>query len=274
MSSASRRKAFGQHFLVDERIIGEIVEHAFEQVRENGARTLLEIGPGPGAITNKLLKSLGALERFHIVEMDRRFADHWTAETALNPTVNVISQDFLKVPLEDVLAPAPVVVVSNLPYSSGTAILFRLVDRAAEIPAMVLMFQREVAERLRAEPDSNDWGSLSLWVQNRWDVTKLLTVPAKAFSPPPKVVSEVVLLRPRTEMRIAGTKEEMVLFDRLLRATFAHRRKMLRSSLPKDAPYLEALRAAGIPDTARAESLGWDEWDRWFTELLKLRARG
>jgi 16S rRNA (adenine1518-N6/adenine1519-N6)-dimethyltransferase len=275
MSNTSRRKAFGQNFLIDQTVIQKIVDHAFAEVEETKSNTLLEIGPGKGAITRHLLdrSATSRIENFYIVEMDRKFADFWTDQTKDLKKVTVISQDFLKVPLEPILAHPPVTVVSNLPYSSGTAILNRMADFPIEIQSMVLMFQKEVADRLRAEPDTNDWGSLSLWVQNRWDVTKLLIVPPRAFNPPPKVTSEVVLVKPRKTPRIQGSLENLVLFDRLLRLSFQHRRKMLRSSLPKDAPYLEALKAAGIPETERVERLNWDQWNLWFEKLLNIMGK-
>jgi 16S rRNA (adenine1518-N6/adenine1519-N6)-dimethyltransferase len=152
-------------------------------------------------------------------------------------------------------------VVSNLPYSTGTAILDRLARE--EIPFMVLMFQAEVAQRLRAEPSTKAWGSLSIWLQNRWDVTRLCGVPPGAFSPPPDVDSEVVVLRRRAEPRVAVKSEEA--WEKLLKVSFAHRRKMLRGSLPP--PYKAALEKAEIDGTKRAEALGWDEWSRFLGAL-------
>ena len=202
--------------------------------------------------------------------MDRNFADYWTDATKSREIVTVISQDFMKVPLQEIFLKTPVTVVSNLPYSSGTAILNRLSDYPVEIESMVLMFQKEVAERLHAEPNSNDWGSLSLWVQNRWDVEKLFLVPPGAFNPPPKVISEVVLVKPRKTPRIDRSLENLTLFDQLLRVSFQHRRKMMRSSLPKESPFYRALGDAGIAETDRVEKLSWDEWNIWFQKILNI----
>ncbi len=131
------------------------------------------------------------------------------------------------------------------------------------------MYQAEVAQRLRAEPKSKDWGSLSIWTQNFWDVTKLLTVPPKAFNPPPKVMSEVVVFLPRKTPRIdvARTPSELDRFEKLLKVAFAHRRKMLRAGLPKDGPWLDALKAAGISETLRAEALTWEQWSSWWSQV-------
>ncbi len=277
MSGANRRKAFGQHFLIDQKIIDQIVDKTFALAKNDQAKTLIEIGPGPGAITRPLIekfKSVGSIENFFIVEMDRRFADHWRETTQdHSEEIVVVSQDFLKVDLEPLLAKTPVHVVSNLPYSSGTAILLKLCEYPERIPAMTLMFQKEVADRLRAEPDTSDWGSLSLWVQNRWDVERLCLVPARAFRPPPKVLSEVVVVTPRKTVRIAGSEQNPALWNQLLRLAFAQRRKMLRSSLPKGSPFIMAMLEAGIPETERAERLTWDQWNTWFSKLVAIKSK-
>lgn len=276
MSGANRRKAFGQHFLVDQKIIDQIIEKTFSLAKRDQAKTLIEIGPGPGAITRPLIEnftSVGSIENFFIVEMDRRFADNWREQTQDQDPIVVISQDFLKVDLEPLLAKTPVHVVSNLPYSSGTAILLKLCEYPDRIPAMTLMFQKEVADRLKAEPDTDDWGSLSLWVQNRWNVERLCHVPARAFRPPPKVLSEVVVVTPRKTARIDGSEQNHALWNQLLRLAFAHRRKMLRSSLPKGSPFITAMLEAGIPETERAERLNWDQWNTWFSKLLAIKSK-
>lgn len=271
MANRSRRKAFGQNFLVDQKIILKIVEETFLRVDQSQSITLLEVGPGRGAITEHLLnhyQKSSTLKHFHIVEMDRKFADHWTLQTKEINGVNVISQDMLKVDLPPLFEHSPVTVVSNLPYSSGTAILNQLSDFPQKIAAMVLMFQKEVADRVKALPDTSDWGSLSLWVQNRWDVTKVIAVPPRAFQPPPKVQSEVVLLTPRKSPRIENSLENLELFNQFLRISFQHRRKMIRSSLPKDSVFYKTIADAEIPETERVERLTWDQWNRWFQIIL------
>lgn len=266
MPASRRRRAFGQHFLRDEKVIDRIVVETFDQVDRHGARALLEIGPGKGAITSPLIESFSArksVERFRIVEKDRALASEWTLRTRGDERIEVIEEDFLKVDSSRYLDLSPLVVVSNLPYSAGTAILQELARFPKTIPAMVLMFQAEVAQRLRAEPGDKAWGSLSLWIQNRWDVRKLLAVPPGAFAPPPDVNSEVVVLEARAEPRIAESENDPN-WDKLIRLPFLHRRKMLRSGLPKNSIWLDALAEAGIAGDRRAEDLEWDDWGRWF----------
>lgn len=275
MPASRRRRAFGQHFLRDQKIIDRIVAETYEYADRFHARALLEIGPGKGAITTPLLEKFRErpeIERFRIVEKDRSLAADWTDRARTEARVEVIENDFLKVDPAAYLDRAPLVIVSNLPYSAGTAILQELAKAPREIPAMVLMFQAEVAHRLRAEPGDKAWGSLSLWIQNRWDVRKLLAVPPGAFAPPPDVNSEVVVLEARTEPRIPGSENDPS-WDKLIRIPFLHRRKMLRSGLPKGSIWLESLEEAGIAGDRRAEDLEWADWARWFA-VVQNRTQG
>ena len=280
MTTQGRRRAYGQHFLRDKALCDRIATSALELCRENGCQRLLEVGPGKGAITLPILEHWpelsGGMTELVLVEKDQKLAADWTAEreqrlaTIGKCPLRVESSDFLELPEERWLLPAPLGIVSNLPYSAGTAILDRLARSAESIPFMLLMFQAEVAQRIRAEPDTKAWGSLSVWIQNAWDVTRFATVPPGAFSPPPEVMSEVVVLRRRKEPRIPGTTRNKVaaeLWEKLLKTAFAHRRKMLRSGLPRTGPWLEALEAAGIAGTRRAETLDWPDWEKLFSAL-------
>ena len=282
MPASPRRRALGQHFLRDQKVIDGIVTRTFEYVEKYSARSLLEIGPGKGAITEPLLVALeGApgLKRFQIVEKDRALAAEWTERTHGVPNTEVIESDFLNVESSRFLGHEPLVVVSNLPYSAGTAILQELAKFPTEIPAMVLMFQAEVAARLRAGPREKAWGSLSLWIQNRWDVKKFMAVPPGAFAPPPDVNSEVVTLEARKTLRVpcppcpspelegkwASAWETN--WEKLIRIPFLHRRKMLRSGVPKGSIWRESLDDAGIDGTRRAEDLEWGDWEKWLTAV-------
>lgn len=270
MPASPRRKALGQHFLRDANITARIADTVAEHARATGCQALLEIGPGRGAITEPLIERLDLMPRiqkFMMVEKDARLAGDWRIKTALYPRLGIEEGDFLELDEAKWLIGKPLAVASNLPYSVGTAILDRLARRHAEIPFMVLMFQAEVAARLRAEPDSRSWGSLSIWIQNRWQVTKILHAPPGAFHPPPDVDSEVVLLTRRAQPLIAMTLEQEPHFEKLVKAGFAHRRKMLRSCLATQPEYKAALERAGIDPTLRAEALGWDDWRNWFAAL-------
>jgi 16S rRNA (adenine1518-N6/adenine1519-N6)-dimethyltransferase len=242
---------------------------------------LLEIGPGKGAITNLLIELLekdpGPIRRFTLSERDILLSNEWRERKGpAGLEFRIEEGDFLDLDEARFLPQdkSPLAVVSNLPYSAGTAILTRLARHFDQIPVMVLMFQAEVAQRLRAEPSTKAWGSLSVWIQNRWDVQKLLTAPPGAFSPPPDVQSEVVVLRRRSSPQVGweGHQAEHA-WEQLLKSCFAHRRKMLRSGLPRSGPLRNALETSGVDGTKRAESLSWEEWQRLMTALLASKSQ-
>jgi len=274
MPAQGKRRALGQHFLKDQAIAQAIAERGVLEAVESGCKSLLEIGPGGGAITYPLfeqLKGNPSIRNFRLIEKDDTLALKWLATGQVVPgpagecKFSVKPGDFLELPETDWLGDPtalPLGVVSNLPYSSGTAILNRLARHTESIPVMVLMFQAEVAKRLRAEPSTKERGSLSIWVQNLWDVEKFLAVPPRAFAPPPEVNSEVVILKRRTQPRIPHTSapEDQQVWESFLKTCFAHRRKMLRSSLP----WKNALELSGVDGTKRAEALQWPEWERLF----------
>lgn len=265
MPAYGKRRALGQHFLKDRSIIQKITETGVRLALEKGCRALLEIGPGKGAITDPLHELLGSqrqIERFILAERDRDLVALWR-EKAI---ATVEEGDFMDLPEERWLGLTPLAVVSNLPYSAGTAIATRLAEHPDKIPVMVLMFQAEVAQRLRAESGTKSWGSLSIWIQNRWDVEKLLFVPPGAFAPPPEVDSEVVVLRARAEPRlpIPLHSPEDGLWQQLLKTCFLHRRKMLRAGLKGHPRFFDGLQKSGIDPTKRAEALSWDEWQKLF----------
>ncbi|MGK5083561.1 16S rRNA (adenine(1518)-N(6)/adenine(1519)-N(6))-dimethyltransferase RsmA [Bdellovibrionota bacterium FG-1] len=281
-----KRRALGQHFLRDQGIIDLIARTAMEEAARTGCRALLEVGPGKGAITHPLLALLETqswtkahIERFVIVEADRQLAANWKQNASAHALekvgpfeILVEEGDFVQLPEEKWLISTPLAVASNLPYSAGTAIVTRLARHTADIPVMVLMFQAEVAQRLRAEPNTKAWGSLSIWIQNHWDVRKLCAVPPNAFSPPPDVDSEVVILKRRELPRIAipADRVSQERWEKLLKAAFAHRRKMLRSGLRAHPAELQALEKSGIDLTKRAEALTWDEWNLWVSGYLMM----
>jgi 16S rRNA (adenine1518-N6/adenine1519-N6)-dimethyltransferase len=259
------RQRLGQHFLTDTRLCEKIVNELFEMMKSTNSENLLEIGPGKGALTLPIIDRISDLKSFTVVEKDYDLSDHWFQEIKKFPQMKLVSGDFLDVS-EDTWKKDNLCVISNLPYSAGTAILNRLAAHPKQIKGMVLMFQQEVAERLKAKSGTKEWGSLSIWIQNQWEVTSVQVVPKGAFTPPPKVTSEVIKLVPRKEP-IVNVSDE-ALWEKLLKASFAHRRKMLRSGLSGQPHFKKALESAGIDPTKRAEALGWDEWKSFYQSAL------
>jgi 16S rRNA (adenine1518-N6/adenine1519-N6)-dimethyltransferase len=255
--SFDKRKAFGQHFLTDITVINSIVAESVAATARHDQHALLEIGPGRGAITRPLLAALPIEKSFFVAERDRELIQFWKPESRIT---KLLEGDFMDHSDEVLQALGKFVVVSNLPYSAGTAIVVRLCEHRSQIPEMILMFQAEVAKRLYAEPSTPDRGSLSLYIQNEWDVKRFLVVKPDAFNPPPKVMSEVVTMKRRDVPHIAlpdeATRKK---WNDLLRSAFLHRRKMLRVNF-NGTQWKAALEKSGVAPTLRAEALIWDDW--------------
>jgi len=258
--ATARRRALGQHFLADGRIARRIVD-AFAP---RPCDQVLEVGPGEGALTELVA---GRVERLVAVELDAGLAAGLDERFADREEVRVVAGDILGIRLAELpFEPRkPVRVLSNLPYASATAILRRLLEERARIEDMVVMVQREVAERMAALPSTRGRGYLSVLVQLLTRVEPLLSVGPAAFRPRPKVHSAVLRLRPRLRPA-AGPEDPAPLLD-LVSAGFRARRKTLHRNLA-DAGRLarsrwEAVRGrAGLAQTARAEELDLEEWGR------------
>jgi len=220
--------------------------------------SVLEIGPGLGALTDELARLAG---RLCLVEIDPVLAARLTERYAGDAHVRVVTGDVLELPLERLLDAPPTTVVANLPYNVASPVLFRLLELRACAPRAVLMLQLEMAERLTARPGSKTYGTSSVLVQAFAQVRIAFRVSRRSFLPSPDVDSAVVDVRwspaPRADF---GDPE---LFRAIVRAAFGQRRKMLRNAL---RPIVEArglgsgaseavLRAAGIDPAARAETL-------------------
>jgi 16S rRNA (adenine1518-N6/adenine1519-N6)-dimethyltransferase len=259
MRAFDKQKAFGQHFLQDQTVITSIRDAALDAVAKHPGHALLEIGPGKGAITRPLLEELPLEVPFVLAERDRELIAYWEGESRVS---RFLKGDFLDQSDQELLEIGPFVVVSNLPYSAGTAIVVRLAGMSERIPEMVLMFQAEVAKRLYAGASTPDRGSLSLYVQNEWDVERFLRVPPAAFRPPPKVMSEVVRLKRRATPHLLFSEPgDRDVFNDLLRQSFKHRRKMLKGNL-SGTSWGPALSKSGVDPTLRAEQLEWADWER------------
>lgn len=248
---AARRRALGQHFLIDADVSARAVAVA-DLAR--GSR-VLEIGPGRGALTRALLAA-GA--KVVAVEIDAELAARLAA--AAQPELEIVPGDFLRLDLERLPA-EPLTVVSNLPYSTGTAMLARLLEHPRRFPRLVVMLQKEVADRLCAEPGSRDYAALTVLTALYALPRLAFMVPPQAFAPPPKVESAVVRLDVAIEPRAAVGDPRV--FRRIVRTAFAQRRKTLRNSLRAgfgEASATEWLAQAGIDGGRRAETLSLAEF--------------
>jgi 16S rRNA (adenine1518-N6/adenine1519-N6)-dimethyltransferase len=244
------RKSLGQHFLLDLNLTRRVAAAAGDLE----SCTVFEIGPGPGGLTRALVGS--AARKIIAVEKDPRcVAALAELVDAAAGRLEVIEDDALTLDLTT-LACAPRAIVANLPYNVGTPLLLGWLRQIDSYKSLTLMFQAEVVDRLVAQPGSKAYGRLSVITQHCCDVKRVLAVPARAFTPPPKVDSAVVHLTPRKK-RPAIRFEAL---EAITAAAFGQRRKMLRSSL-KALGGEDLLAQAGIDPTRRAEELSVAEFE-------------
>ena len=216
------RKRFGQHFLADEGVIGDIVR----AIQPRPGDALVDIGPGLGAMTQPLLERAGALT---VIELDRDLAARLRASG--RPGLSVIEADVLNVDFAALAAQAgrPLRVVGNLPYNISSPILFHLLPVAHAVRDQHFMLQKEVVDRMAAAPGGKDYGRLSVMLQWRYAIEAVLEVPPQAFEPPPRVDSAVVRMVPRPPEAVAAI--DAARLGALVAAAFSQRRKLLRHSL-------------------------------------------
>jgi 16S rRNA (adenine1518-N6/adenine1519-N6)-dimethyltransferase len=257
------RKSLGQHFLNDRRILQRIVD----ALELTGAETVIEVGPGRGSLTELLLP--GA-RRLVLIEYDRALAERLRTRYASTPSVSIVEADILTVNLSEA-AGGPFRLVGNVPYYITTPILFHALERPRPERAVYLV-QREVAERIVAEPGSGEYGALSVNVQALAVAKLLFRVAPGSFQPPPKVDSAVIRIESRTDPAI-GPEEEAT-FRRFVLDAFGMRRKQMRrvvrSILQLSAEEAdELLEKSGIGPSVRPETLSPEQ----FAQLVRLSSR-
>ncbi len=240
------KERFGQNFLVDERIIADIISAIRPEPEEN----MVEIGPGLGALTRPLLKRLNHL---HVVEIDRDIIARLESDYPQdNPKskLTVHAGDALEFDFATLVAPLRI--VGNLPYNISSPLLFHFATYADRIKDMHFMLQNEVVERMVAEPSTPEYGRLSVMLQYRFHMEKLLDVPPESFRPAPKVDSAIVRMIPLPASEIAVHNKK--LFAAIVKTAFGQRRKTLRNTL---RAYLDEMdfEKLGINPQLRAENL-------------------
>lgn len=243
-------KGLGQHFLLDLNITRKIARLA----GPIEGRTVIEVGPGPGGLTRALLEA-GA----HViaVEKDERFLPLLNELSAVaDGRLQVVLGDALGADEAALTGGVPAPIISNLPYNVGTALLIKWLMGPYRPDSMTLMFQKEVAERIVAQPGDDAYGRLAVIARATSAARIVMDVPARAFTPPPKVDSAVVRLDP---VAVRPTPQALAALERITQAAFGQRRKMLRSSL-KALGGGELCEAAGIDPQRRAETLSLAEF--------------
>ena len=248
----SAKKALGQNFILDTNLLDKIARSAKQHDSapfESG--TVIEVGPGPGGVTRAILAN-GA-KHLTVIEKDERCLGALSDIQAAYPDrLTVMNADALTVSA-DTLGAAPRSIIANLPYNVGTLLLTGWLKKINEFSSLTLMFQKEVAERLTARPKTPAYGRLSVLTQWLCETEILFTVPPSCFVPPPKVISAVVFLRPRSRLL---AEARIDLLEKVTAAAFNQRRKMLRSSLKSVGNPEKLCAAANVDPTMRAEEVG------------------
>ena len=257
----SARRRFGQNFLVSPGIIRRIVD----AIGPRAGDTVVEIGPGLGALTEPLLERI---DHLHVVEIDRdliaRLAQRFAPER-----LTIHQGDALEFDFGALKGSGPLKIVGNLPYNISSPLLFHLVPFAPLVHDMHFMLQKEVVDRVVAEPGNKDFGRLSVMLQYHYHMERLFIVPPGSFNPSPKVDSAIVRMIPRKEVGADETAKNPALFARVVTAAFSQRRKMLRNTL-RDFINEAGLAALGVTPTARAEDIAVADYVRLANTLANL----
>jgi 16S rRNA (adenine1518-N6/adenine1519-N6)-dimethyltransferase len=253
--ASARQRRLGQNFLADPNLLDAIVREAGVGPED----VVLEVGGGGGALSERLAPQVAHL---HVIEYDERLRDQLEPLAAELGNVDLTWGDAMRVELSS-LRPAPTRMVSNLPYSIATPLLLRTIAELPELAGWLVMVQREIAERLRADPGGKEYGSPTVLAQHACEVRLVRTVDAAVFTPRPRVGSALLSLTRRGPA--AGPE-----LSGLVREAFAHRRKSLARSLElarpgRLGPARAALEAMGKPADSRAEALSPPE----FAELAR-----
>jgi 16S rRNA (adenine1518-N6/adenine1519-N6)-dimethyltransferase len=243
--SVRARKRFAQHFLKDRNIINKIIDH----LNLDASQTLIEIGPGMGALTFPLLDSIDT--QLHVIEIDIDLADYLQSQVKEPNKLMVHREDALKIDFCKVFK-GQLNIIGNLPYNISTPLLFHTLDHICCIDQMLFMLQKEVADRITADPGSRAYGRLSVMVQSVCQAESLFDVAPGSFIPPPKVESSVIRLVP--DKKAGNDINTRETFSNIVRAAFTKRRKTIRNAL-KGLVSETDLESCGIDPGTRPEQV-------------------
>ncbi len=250
------RKRFGQHFLSDDSVIHAIVS----AINPTENSDLVEIGPGRGALTLPLL-DYGA--NIDVIEIDRDLIAWWQDKQTQGLKLRIHESDVLKFDFNQLGSKqTPIYLIGNLPYNISTPLFFYLIEFYDVIAEMCFMVQKEVAQRLAAQPGEKSYGQLSVWLQLHYQVELLFNIAPSAFTPPPKVESSIIRLRPHQTLPV--DLEDKNKFHQFVKAAFMQKRKTLRNNL-KEWLDINIFENAEIDPGRRAETLSLEEFARLYS---------
>ncbi len=257
------RKRFGQNFLNDEQVIDNIVAAIAPRPNQN----LVEIGPGLAALTQPVAEISGHL---HVIEIDRDLASRLEQNPTLSPLITVHRSDALKFNFHELSQSlgGKLRVFGNLPYNISTPLIFHLLESLDVVEDMYFMLQKEVVDRMAAEPGSKTFGKLSIMVQQCAEVVPVLDVPPEAFTPAPKVNSAVIRLAPYANPPYPV--HDRVMLNKVCHTAFNQRRKTLRNNL-KELMTDTQIEALGLNPATRPETLSVADFvsiSNWLTENI------
>lgn len=263
-------KSLGQNFLIDQNIISRIIDGA----EVNSATNVLEIGPGIGSLTQELCERA---KKVVAVEIDKALIPILKETLDGKPNIEVINADILKVDINEIIrehfSGGDVKVIGNLPYYITTPIIMKCLEEKIPVKAIVIMIQKEVADRMKAKPGGKDYGALSVAVQYYCDVENVVNVPPSVFIPQPKVESSVIRLRVLEKPRVKVLSE--AIFFGAVKDSFGKRRKTLLNALSSGTLKLskelvrEVLSTCGIDEKRRGETLSLEEFACLSNEISR-----
>lgn len=253
MNSHTPKKRFGQNFLIDPEVIHSIIT----AINPHKTETLVEIGPGLGAITQPLLTQT---EQLFVIELDRSLIPRLEELALRHPTLKIFQQDALTFDFSRLRSdPTKLRIVGNLPYNISTPLLFHLLSFAEDIQDMHFMLQKEVVDRICARSGDRNFGRLSVMLQNQCTTEKLFDISPQAFNPPPKVMSSIVRLTPRPQPITSVQYQEA--FKTVVQTAFSQPRKTLRNTL-KNLIDIKTLDHFNLDSGARPAEISIEEYAR------------
>lgn len=260
MNKKTAKKRFGQHFLIDQNIIDKIIH----TINPKSNQTIIEIGPGEGALTIPLLKYLRTL---HVIEIDRDLAKSLAEKHNTEKKIIIYCLDALKFDF-NTIGKQPLRVVGNLPYNIATPLIFHLLKYHHLIDDMLFMLQEEIVNRLCSTPNNKTYGSLSVMVQSLCHTEKLFTMGPEVFSPPPKIRSSIIQFK--THSTFLKKILDYNSFTEIVKQAFSKKRKMIRNCLHGLLDSNQLI-TVGIAPTARAETLTIEDFIKLSNLYYKLK---